>query len=54
MDKSDEETKEAIFMLHELGVADGSEGNFVPGKPITRAQAAKILVNTTKILDQLI
>ncbi|MFJ7734766.1 S-layer homology domain-containing protein [Lysinibacillus sp. NPDC097287] len=51
--KYDEETKNAISMLHELGIADGLEGNFMPSKPITRAQAAKILVNTAKILEQL-
>ncbi len=53
IDKYDEETKNVISMLHELGIADGSEGNFMPGKPITRAQAAKILVNTAKIVEQL-
>ncbi|MEK4426855.1 InlB B-repeat-containing protein [Solibacillus sp. FSL K6-1523] len=51
--KYDKETKNAISMLYELGIAEGSEGNYMPSKPITRAEAAKILVNTAKIVEQL-
>ena len=41
----DVETVDAISMLHELGIATGSNGKFNPSNPTTRAHAAKILVN---------
>ena len=39
------EAVNAISMLHELGIADGSDGKFMPGKSTTRQQAAKIVSN---------
>ncbi|MEK3978670.1 S8 family serine peptidase [Psychrobacillus sp. FSL K6-2836] len=41
----DEETINAISMLYELQVVDGSDGKFNPSNPTTRAQAAKIFTN---------
>lgn len=41
----DEETVNAISMLHELGIATGSEGKYMPNNPASRQQAAKILSN---------
>ncbi|MBE1556650.1 5'-nucleotidase C-terminal domain-containing protein [Sporosarcina limicola] len=35
----------AISMLHELGITNGSEGQFNPGQSTTREQAAKIVSN---------
>ena len=39
------EAVNAISMLHELGITDGSDGKFMPGKSTTRQQAAKIVSN---------
>lgn len=39
----DVETIAAISMLYELEMATGSNGNFMPGQPTTRAHAAKML-----------
>lgn len=39
------EAVNAISMLHELGIVNGSDGNFMPGKSTTREQAAKIVSN---------
>ncbi|QUG40575.1 S8 family serine peptidase [Psychrobacillus sp. INOP01] len=41
----DEETINAISMLYELQVVNGSDGKFNPSHPTTRAQAAKIFTN---------
>ncbi|MEK5214629.1 S8 family serine peptidase [Psychrobacillus sp. FSL H8-0487] len=41
----DEETINAISMLYELQVVDGSDGKFKPADPTTRAHAAKIFTN---------
>ena len=41
----DEETKNAITMLHKLGIANGSDGKYMPSKATTRGQAAKMFVN---------
>ena len=41
----DEETINAISMLHELGIATGSDRKYMPNNPTSRAQAAKMLVN---------
>ncbi|MHA6261434.1 S-layer homology domain-containing protein [Sporosarcina sp. CAU 1771] len=41
----DEETVNSITMLHELGIANGSNGYYMPTNATTRAQAAKMLVN---------
>ena len=35
----------AISLLHELGIAEGSNGKFMPGQSTTRQQAAKIVSN---------
>lgn len=43
--KYDAETVNAISMLHELGIATGSEGMYMPGNSLTREQAAKIISN---------
>ena len=43
--KYDEETINAISMLYELQVVDGSDGKFKPADPTTRAHAAKIFTN---------
>ncbi|MER2089789.1 MAG: S-layer homology domain-containing protein [Sporosarcina sp.] len=48
----DEETINAISMLHELNVATGYEGKFMPSNSTTRAQAAKIVVNFTSLLKR--
>src|SRR5699024_10676675 len=48
----DEETKNAINMLVELGIAEGADGKFMPNDPATRAHAAKMLVNFKKVLDE--
>lgn len=45
-----EETKEAIYMITELGLASGDNGNFKPGNSTTRAHAAKIISNFTDYL----
>lgn len=47
----DEETRNAIAMLVELGIAEGSDGNFLPNNPASRAHAAKMLVNFKDVLD---
>ncbi|MCG7336475.1 5'-nucleotidase C-terminal domain-containing protein [Sporosarcina sp. ACRSM] len=39
------EAVNAISMLHELGIVNGSDGKFMPGKSTTREQAAKIVSN---------
>ncbi|WP_318614036.1 S-layer homology domain-containing protein [Sporosarcina sp. YIM B06819] len=39
------ETVNAISMLHELKIASGFEGKFMPSSSTTRAQAAKMFVN---------
>ncbi|HJF33341.1 MAG TPA: S-layer homology domain-containing protein [Sporosarcina psychrophila] len=39
------ETVNAISMLHELNIANGFEGKFMPSNSTTRAQAAKMFVN---------
>lgn len=49
----DDETKNAISMLYTFEIANGSNGAFMPSKPTTRGQAAKIFVNTTLVLDGL-
>lgn len=45
-----EETKNAITMLYELGIVAGSEGRFSPEAPTKRSHAAKILVNFSERL----
>ena len=42
-----DETKNAIYMITELGLASGDNGNFNPGRSTTRAHAAKIISNFT-------
>lgn len=39
------ETVNAISMLHELNIANGFEGKFMPNNPTTRAHAAKMFVH---------
>ncbi|WP_342513060.1 5'-nucleotidase C-terminal domain-containing protein [Sporosarcina sp. FSL K6-1522] len=41
----DAETVNAISMLHELGIATGSNGKYMPATSTTRQQAAKIFSN---------
>lgn len=50
----DQETQDAISMLVELGIAEGSEGNFLPNNHATRAHAAKMLVNFKEVLDSIL
>ncbi|MFJ7841539.1 S-layer homology domain-containing protein [Lysinibacillus sphaericus] len=45
-----DETKNAITMLYELGIVAGSEGRFSPEAPTKRSHAAKILVNFSERL----
>lgn len=45
-----EETKNAITMLYELGIVAGSEGRFSPEASTKRSHAAKILVNFSERL----
>ena len=40
-----DDTVNAISMLHELGIASGFEGKFMPDQFTTRQQAAKIVSN---------
>lgn len=47
---NDEETQNAIAMLVELGIAEGSEGKFLPNDDTTRAHVAKMLVNYDEVL----
>lgn len=47
----DAETKRAITMLYELGIAQGSNGKFMPSGQTTRAHAAKMLVNFMNELE---
>ena len=46
------EVVNAISMLHELDVATGFQGKFMPSSSTTRAQAAKMIVNFTSIFNQ--
>ena len=46
------EVVNAISMLHELDVATGFQGKFMPSSSTTRAQAAKMIVNFTSIFKQ--
>jgi len=46
------EVVNAISMLHELDVATGYQGKFMPSNSTTRAQAAKMIVNLTSIFKQ--
>lgn len=46
------EVVNAISMLHELDVATGFEGKFMPSSSTTRAQAAKMVVNFISIFKQ--
>jgi 5'-nucleotidase/UDP-sugar diphosphatase len=46
------EVVNAISMLHELNVATGFEGKFMPSSSTTRAQAAKMIVNFISIVEQ--
>lgn len=48
-----QETQNAIAMLVELNIAEGSGGNFMPNEQATRAQAAKMLVNFKEVLGRL-
>ena len=41
----DTETQNAIALMKELGIASGSNGQFMPGKNATRAHMAKMLSN---------
>lgn len=41
----DAETKNAITFVYENGLANGSNGNYMPGQAATRGQAAKMFVN---------
>lgn len=50
----DQETQDAIAMLVELGIAEGSEGNFLPNNRAKRAHAAKMLVNFKEVLDGMV
>ncbi|GAA0377773.1 leucine-rich repeat protein [Bacillus horti] len=49
----DQETQNAIAMLVELKIAEGSGGKFMPNDQVTRAQAAKMLVNFKEVLGRL-
>lgn len=49
--KYDIETVNAISMLFDFEIASGFEGKFMPNNPITRAQAAKIIVNFIDVLN---
>lgn len=42
---NDAETKNAISMLYDLRIVDGSNGKYMPNDATTRGQAAKIFVN---------
>lgn len=44
----DAEAQNAIAMLHELEIAEGSKGAYMPGNSTTRAHAAKMIVNFLK------
>jgi len=46
----DTEAKNAITLLYDFKIAEGSNGNFNPGNRTIRAHAAKILVNAAEIL----
>lgn len=46
------EVVNAISMLHELEVATGFEGKFMPSSSTTRAQAAKMIVNFIPIIKK--
>ncbi|MBO0587679.1 S-layer homology domain-containing protein [Sporosarcina sp. E16_8] len=46
------EVVNAISMLHELDVATGFEGKFMPSSSTSRAQAAKMVVNFISIFKQ--
>ncbi|WP_019639838.1 leucine-rich repeat protein [Paenibacillus fonticola] len=48
-----QETQNAIAMLVELNIAEGSGGNFMPNEQATRAQAAKMLINFIEVLGRL-
>ncbi len=45
------ETQHAISMLHAFGIANGMDGKFMPGEATTRAQATKIFVNYTAVIQ---
>ncbi len=48
----DQETINAISMLHELKIVDGNNGQFLPTQPTTRAHIAKMLVNFIEGLEK--
>ena len=47
-----QETINAISMLHELKIVDGNNGQFLPTQPTTRAHIAKMLVNFIEGLEK--
>lgn len=47
-----EEVVQAISMLYELDMAKGSEGKFMPNRPATRGQAAKIFVDFLAVIGE--
>ncbi|QNK60334.1 leucine-rich repeat protein [Paenibacillus sp. PAMC21692] len=49
----DQETQNAIAMLVEIKIAEGSDGNFRPDDQATRAQAAKMFVKFKEVLGRL-
>ncbi len=48
----DQETINAISMLHELKIVDGNNGEFMPTSATTRAHIAKMLVNFIEGLEK--
>lgn len=48
----DDETKNAISFLHEFDIASGTGGKFMPGNPVTRVQATKILVTYVGVISE--
>jgi|GEM_PF-6432258 len=49
----DQETQNAIAMLVELKIAEGSDGKFMPNDQATRAEAATMLVKFKEVLGRL-
>lgn len=48
----DKETQDAISMIYELKIAQGSNGLYLPGNPTKRSHAAKMLVTYMEFLEK--
>ncbi|MCT6923371.1 S-layer homology domain-containing protein [Metasolibacillus sp.] len=46
-----EETRAAIAMIQELGIATGDNGKFKPTAPATRAHTAKMVINFLEVIE---